>query len=796
MSKEAVEGFLSSLRVFEATVVNVDTDTGDLHIVRDLDDVGDPEIIPPVYYGGLSGTGLFQHPEIGDTVICTRVYPGARGITQALRVIPKSDRQTDNTSISSNKRVRAGTPEYPTQGLSPGDIRILGLSGSRMELIGEGEVGSGLFVGGVSGDGLYVKNNSPSDSALTVVSDSIKSVSSATREYSRSARRFRDGDSSSILSKNVNSKLKINDIDHGHKRGIFSGVRAALTGIVGGYRNPGLAEYRFVANEFSETDGVFDWDSEHSKRDSKSYTPLSGDKIEAAMSPDSMLHLASHQLVEVIVGNVINRRGELLDINYNPVITGDAFGRPTSENLELLYEKTRLESRRSIGYHFQLSKNTLSNEISNSYDNFIFSIDKEGALKVNVPSTSNSGNIMYPALADFYTEKNGSTPTSYGFDRKYEKIPITLRDRTKGVVYPPESDSAAFASKTSDGQRRYTGIRHSNDNNYFRGFSGTSDDADIRVNPTKHHNMYAAAEMLIANTIDHISIPTDSSLCTGYLPGNPVGKSFERKVKSVKGDYEETPYMCTVHVEPGSPALNTGGGVIVAGREYVDEFDKNGVRKNIQYANEFSLSKSDKGIGASNSNSAGEKRLNPGGKSANINFDGSIEMSVGQDGEDKKSILLDAAGSMVAWFGRDEKGRSLIVQTDGSALFNIGGVDGDSFNKGSLDIRVNVVDKGFVGEEDYEPGSDYIISISEKGLVIAGMNPAAPMVIRNEGNLCIESSAKLILSAQTIEMREGNRPARKSHSNPASTDTPDAASVESVMDQIDCLMTQLSELND
>ena len=54
-----------------------------------------------------------------------------------------------------------------------------------------------------------------------------------------------------------------------------------------------------------------------------------------------------------------------------------------------------------------------------------------------------------------------------------------------------------------------------------------------------------------------------------------------------------------------------------------------------------------------------------------INLEGSLETSIGKDNRDQKSILLDAAGSMVAWFGKDSNGRSLVVQTDGDVAMNI-----------------------------------------------------------------------------------------------------------------------------
>jgi len=91
ISPEEVEGQLSSFKVFEALIKDIDLVTGDLIISTDPTDNDDPYVIPPVYYGGVGDAGIYQHPEIGDTVICTRVYPGGKGIVQAIRIVPSPE---------------------------------------------------------------------------------------------------------------------------------------------------------------------------------------------------------------------------------------------------------------------------------------------------------------------------------------------------------------------------------------------------------------------------------------------------------------------------------------------------------------------------------------------------------------------------------------------------------------------------------------------------------------------------------------------------------------------------------
>jgi len=63
-----------------------------------------------------------------------------------------------------------------------------------------------------------------------------------------------------------------------------------------------------------------------------------------------------------------------------------------------------------------------------------------------------------------------------------------------------------------------------------------------------------------------------------------------------------------------------------------------------------------------------------GGRSFLGNLDGSLEMSVGADTIDKKSLVLDTAGAIINRIGRDKNGRSIVTQTDGDMIIQIGGM--------------------------------------------------------------------------------------------------------------------------
>lgn len=154
-----------------------------------------------------------------------------------------------------------------------------------------------------------------------------------------------------------------------------------------------------------------------------------------------------------------------------------------------------------------------------------------------------------------------------------------------------------------------------------------------------------------------------------------------------------------------------------------------------------------------------------GGRSGQINFEGSLEVSIGKDDGDEKSLLLDTAGSVISWLGTDSNGRSAVVNADGAILINIGDYivdinEDEVFNKGALEIRVNLVDEK--ANEPLKPGeigdnkttSDHIISISSKGIVISSGN-GTPIVLRSSGDLMIEAAGTLDLKGKEIRMDAG-----------------------------------------
>ena len=120
-------------------------------------------------------------------------------------------------------------------------------------------------------------------------------------------------------------------------------------------------------------------------------------------------------------------------------------------------------------------------------------------------------------------------------------------------------------------------------------------------------------------------------------------------------------------------------------------------------------------------------------------------------------------------------------------------------NKGRFDLRVNVTDHGYVGDgtdsSNHDHQSDYIISIGEHGLVIAGCKTDGRMVFRNAGDIMIESGTKIIMSAPGgIKERSKCRPEKDVNADPKSGDTP-GATIPGVLEKMECISDVLDRLS-
>lgn len=254
--------------------------------------------------------------------------------------------------------------------------------------------------------------------------------------------------------------------------------------ISGSAKNPPFVEQRETTYEFQNISNITD-----DLNESASYSD-SGGQAKTYTYPNrrlgradtlSLSLVAPNYLMETIKGTVVDIFGNILDLNRNPLPVGKDQNtiqpEKTADKVKSFLNIKALE-RKSLAYHFEINarkdlsgkdgKLSLPNIFTNKNyardrSRFFVDIDKEGQFKLNVPASSESGNIplltRYENYSTYGSEDGGNpnklialegnrdifqdsfaspavAPSSGGF------LPINKDDR-RGSISLKSSDGAA-----------------------------------------------------------------------------------------------------------------------------------------------------------------------------------------------------------------------------------------------------------------------------------------------------------------------------------------------------------------
>jgi len=216
---------------------------------------------------------------------------------------------------------------------------------------------------------------------------------------------------------------------------------ATLKNIKNNSKNPPFVENREITYEFVYSAGVTDELQESSiygKSTQEKQTYILPNRRKSRTDTLSLSLLEPNFLMETVKGTVVDIFGNILDINRNRLPIGSEDYTIRSEGNKdkvAAYFKIREAQRKSIAYHFELNaKKDLKGkngqirlpDINSNADyarnrsRFFFDIDKEGQFKLNVPASSEVGNIplltRYENYSSFGTEDNGNPNKFYKRD--------------------------------------------------------------------------------------------------------------------------------------------------------------------------------------------------------------------------------------------------------------------------------------------------------------------------------------------------------------------------------------------
>lgn len=237
-----------------------------------------------------------------------------------------------------------------------------------------------------------------------------------------------------------NNKLENDDYDPYYKViGLDSSIPANnLT--FGSIKNPPLVEHREMVYEFQYESNVTNDLKESlqygkSKSTNTSYNLPNRRKSRADTL--SLTLLEPNYLLETVKGTVVDIFGNILDLNREPLPIGkdkNTLHIEKGADGREAYLKIRELERKSLAFHFEInarkdlsSKNAKASTIDlldiNSNKNnstirsrFFIDVDKEGQFKINVPASSEKGNI--PLLTRYenyssYSAEDNSNPNQF-----------------------------------------------------------------------------------------------------------------------------------------------------------------------------------------------------------------------------------------------------------------------------------------------------------------------------------------------------------------------------------------------
>ena len=209
--------------------------------------------------------------------------------------------------------------------------------------------------------------------------------------------------------------------------------------IYGSTKNPPFVEHRELVYEFQYQSNVTN-DLKEALQYGKSkqtndeyYLP---DRRKSRADTLSLTLLEPNYLIETIKGTVVDIFGNILDLNRYPLQVGKTKDKTATldlekgEDIKAAYLKIREQERKSLAFHFEInarkdlsSKSAKTNildilDIKSNKNNstirsrFFIDIDKEGQFKINVPASSEKGNIplltRYENISSFSTEDNNN----------------------------------------------------------------------------------------------------------------------------------------------------------------------------------------------------------------------------------------------------------------------------------------------------------------------------------------------------------------------------------------------------
>jgi len=443
-------------------------------------------------------------------------------------------------------------------------------------------------------------------------------------------------------------------------------------------KNPSRVEKREIVFEYAKSYNVSSNDVElNSYKDSKNITISSAITRRNSRADALSLSLVSPNfLMETIKGTVVDIYGNILDLNRNVIPIGKTDDlslskiKDTASNVDdgsNVYLNIKRSERRSVAFHFELNarKDLLSPpEASNQSiatqnygrdrSRFYFDVDKEGQFKLNVPASSEYGNVGLLARYENYSTvyPNDQTKDPNDYSPNDDNIDVLLDSFAKGVVDIVDKNGRIVSPLDR--------------------FSSSS-------KHLKHGTVYHD----ISNT------------CIAFQSSQISSNEYQ-------------------------PTTSYGLGRI--------PFVQNIVSNNIIFGK------------------------NAGGRSGNINFDGSIEVNIGANTIDRQSVWLDTQGGIIGNVGRDLNNNiSVALSCDGEILISSGGTTPSEDTRFTGQNNAHM--SGVIDMRVFNSNSNEItmIRIDSEGVTVS--TPGRIVFYSNQ-DMLFRSKSRIAMEAPVLELQD------------------------------------------
>lgn len=725
--------YFTSNHVRLALIYEIDLNNG-IAYTRWLDQATDngPKIPIPHPYAGPNGEGFFIGLQPG-TIVALDMIAYERYVP--VSILPYTG---NYGNISATEEALFNNIGFPT--LEQGDIIIQGITGSRISLTSDGKIS---FINPLN-EGKTISGDSDSSFRCAIdVHTPVEYIIShaGLKAFGIIRRDIRIEDNEEDFADflfDVESEIVLEEIGRNPSKQIsyISGnttVPGANYTDNKSFRNPAFVESREIILEYGREweVGTFEEELARLRNDLIPITYFDN-RRERRSNTLSLSLTYPNELIERVSGTLVDVFGNILDINKNIIEI------PSGKNEKELLLDILEKNRHSVVYHMEINtrkgwgyregrvntkKPVLLLDppnpiilVNNSRDRsrWAIRIDKEGLTTINIPATSETGNIP------FLTRHETSSVLKVDEKGNLENNARELFETRE--LFRNEKNQDIFIDQFGPGGIEVEGI---NVRNRFKGKLSSWEDEQTSL-----------SEFVQAGTAFHNITKTAKAI---------IEKDINKKASDIFGNSL---------IMAGLPAISSK------------------INANVPVSN------TDVAI-RDNTTGLLENQPNAGGRSLQINLDGSLETSIGANTIDRVAWTLDTAGALIARLGRDRQGRSAIVQSDGYVLLEVGGWDfigensndqvdtrfvgrgelrqstlpGDPtrFRSGKIVIRIRRANPTNTGPDtDYD---DQLLILDDSGITIKSVGQ---LNLVSDGDLTIKSGAQLILDGEVLRIFEKN----------------------------------------